>query len=36
MFTLVICAILYAGVALVFTGIVPWETLNNDAQWRTR
>src|SRR6202163_1722349 len=31
MFTLVICALLYAGVALVLTGIVPWQTLNNDA-----
>jgi len=31
MFTLVICALLYAGVALVLTGIVPWQSLNNDA-----
>ena len=31
MFTLVICALLYAGVALVLTGIVHWDTLNNDA-----
>jgi APA family basic amino acid/polyamine antiporter len=31
MFTLVICAILYAAVALVLTGIVHWDTLNNDA-----
>jgi APA family basic amino acid/polyamine antiporter len=31
MFTLVICAILYAAVALVLTGIVNWDTLNNDA-----
>ena len=30
-FTLAICAILYAGVALVLTGIVRWDTLNNDA-----
>jgi APA family basic amino acid/polyamine antiporter len=31
MFTLVICAVLYAAVALVLTGIVHWNTLNNDA-----
>ena len=31
MFTLVICALLYAAVALVLTGIVHWDTLNNDA-----
>ena len=31
MFTLIICAILYAAVALVLTGIVHWDTLNNDA-----
>ncbi len=31
MFTLVICAILYAAVGLVLTGIVHWDTLNNDA-----
>lgn len=30
-FTLVICALLYAAVALVLTGIVHWETLNNGA-----
>jgi basic amino acid/polyamine antiporter, APA family len=29
--TLGICAVLYAAVALVLTGIVPWGTLNNDA-----
>jgi APA family basic amino acid/polyamine antiporter len=29
--TLVICAILYAGVALVLTGIANWTTLNNAA-----
>ena len=29
--TLGVCALLYAGVALVLTGIVPWDTLNNDA-----
>jgi APA family basic amino acid/polyamine antiporter len=29
--TLGICAILYAGVALVLTGIAHWTTLNNDA-----
>ena len=31
MFTLVICALLYAAVALVLTGMVHWDTLNNDA-----
>jgi APA family basic amino acid/polyamine antiporter len=31
MFTLGACALLYAGVALVLTGIVRWDTLNNDA-----
>ena len=31
LYTLVICAILYAAVALVLTGIVHWNTLNNDA-----
>src|SRR6204780_430430 len=31
MFTLIVCALLYAGVALVLTGIVHWDTLNNDA-----
>jgi APA family basic amino acid/polyamine antiporter len=31
MFTLILCALLYAGVALVLTGIVHWDTLNNDA-----
>jgi APA family basic amino acid/polyamine antiporter len=31
LYTLVICAILYAAVALVLTGIVHWDTLNNDA-----
>src|SRR5256885_1191823 len=30
-FTLVACAVLYAGVALVLTGIARWDTLNNDA-----
>jgi APA family basic amino acid/polyamine antiporter len=29
--TLLICAILYASVALVLTGIANWRTLNNDA-----
>jgi basic amino acid/polyamine antiporter, APA family len=29
--TLVACAVLYAGVALVLTGIVRWDTLANDA-----
>jgi len=29
--TLAACAILYAGVALVLTGIAHWDTLNNDA-----
>jgi APA family basic amino acid/polyamine antiporter len=29
--TLIACAILYAGVSLVLTGIAPWQTLNNDA-----
>jgi APA family basic amino acid/polyamine antiporter len=29
--TLVVCALLYSGVALVLTGIVHWDTLNNDA-----
>jgi APA family basic amino acid/polyamine antiporter len=29
--TLGLCAVLYAGVALVLTGIAHWTTLNNDA-----
>ena len=29
--TLVICAVLYAAVALVLTGIADWRSLNNDA-----
>jgi len=29
--TLVVCALLYASVALVLTGIAHWDTLNNDA-----
>ncbi|HET9320867.1 MAG TPA: amino acid permease [Bryobacteraceae bacterium] len=29
--TLVICALLYASVALVLTGIADWRSLNNDA-----
>ena len=29
--TLVICAVLYASVALVLTGIADWQTLNTDA-----
>jgi len=29
--TLVICALLYASVALVLTGIADWKSLNNDA-----
>ena len=29
--TLGACALLYSGVALVLTGIVHWDTLNNDA-----
>lgn len=29
--TLVVCGILYASTALVLTGIVPWQTLGNDA-----
>jgi APA family basic amino acid/polyamine antiporter len=29
--TLIACAVLYSGVALVLTGIAPWQTLNNDA-----
>ena len=29
--TLIACALLYAGVALVLTGIAPWQTLNNAA-----
>ncbi len=29
--TLVACALLYCGVALVLTGIARWDTLNNDA-----
>lgn len=29
--TLVICAVLYASVALVLTGIADWRTLNNEA-----
>jgi APA family basic amino acid/polyamine antiporter len=31
MVTLAACAVLYAGVALVLTGIANWTTLNNDA-----
>jgi basic amino acid/polyamine antiporter, APA family len=31
LFTLAACAILYAGVSLVLTGIAHWDTLNNDA-----
>ena len=31
LFTLGACALLYAGVALVLTGIAHWDTLNNDA-----
>jgi APA family basic amino acid/polyamine antiporter len=31
MLTLVACALLYAAVALVLTGIAPWRSLNNDA-----
>jgi APA family basic amino acid/polyamine antiporter len=31
MITLGACAILYAGVSLVLTGIAHWDTLNNDA-----
>jgi len=31
MWTLIVCAALYAGVALVLTGIAPYKTLNNDA-----
>lgn len=29
--TLIACALLYSGVALVLTGIAPWQSLNNDA-----
>ena len=29
--TLIACAVLYSGVALVLTGIAPWQSLNNDA-----
>jgi len=29
--TLAVCAVLYAGVALVLTGITPWQTLAGDA-----
>jgi APA family basic amino acid/polyamine antiporter len=29
--TLVVCTILYIGVAIVLTGIVPWQTLMDDA-----
>jgi basic amino acid/polyamine antiporter, APA family len=29
--TLLLCALLYASVSLVLTGIAPWSTLNNDA-----
>src|SRR5207248_150419 len=29
--TLVICTLLYIGVAVVLTGIVPWQTLIDDA-----
>jgi APA family basic amino acid/polyamine antiporter len=31
MITLIACAVLYAGVALVLTGIAHWDTLNNAA-----
>ena len=31
MITLVVCALLYAAVALVLTGIAHWDTLNNAA-----
>jgi basic amino acid/polyamine antiporter, APA family len=31
LFTLAACALLYASVALVLTGIAHWNTLNNDA-----
>jgi len=31
MWTLIVCALLYAAVALVLTGIAPYKTLNNDA-----
>ncbi len=31
LFTLAACAVLYAGVSLVLTGIAHWDTLNNDA-----
>ncbi len=31
MLTLLACAVLYAGVSLVLTGIAHWDTLNNDA-----
>ncbi len=29
--TLAVCALLYVGVALVLTGITPWQTLGSDA-----
>ena len=29
--TLVICTILYIGVAMVLTGIVPWQSVMGDA-----
>ncbi len=29
--SLVICTVLYIGVAVVLTGLVPWQTLTNDA-----
>src|SRR5207237_3108604 len=29
--TLVICTVLYIGVAVVLTGLVPWQTLLDDA-----
>ncbi len=29
--TLAICAVLYAGVALVLTGVAPWQSLDNPA-----
>ena len=29
--SLVICTVLYVGVAVVLTGLVPWQTLTNDA-----
>src|SRR6185437_2299434 len=29
--TLVVCSILYIGVAIVLTGIVPWQSVRDDA-----